>query len=206
MPNPWLPTWVVVVFAAVFVVIMLLHVQHVVEMGSPRRWWHGGHVLMAAAMLVMLVPIGGLPAVGPLGSSVCAAAAAGLGGSRLVLHRPAPRSLLWPLLVVDLLAMAYMFAMEAVGTAWLTLPLVAWFVLQAWGWFGGGLFPMVAALGAADPPAARGASNTPVGQVPAVVRALPGTGDLALRISLATMATGMAYMLLAMQFGMSMGA
>lgn len=169
--------------------------------------------------------------------------ALGLVVARLRRWRPGP---LWAASVVDLAAMAYMFAMMSTGLAWLSVLAATWFTVQAvgWGtgWYGGMLehgglgdtapptHDADSALASPDrtpdPPPAKAqtqaqaqaqaqveapggavtlATPTRTARVAAIGQRVidGGRRDWSVRVTLTVMAVGMAYMLLAMQFGMS---
>lgn len=221
MVNTWLPNWVGVVWAMVFAVIVVAHVWHIIVTTGRHRLWHCAHVLMALGMIVMFIPTGHTVVSSEFGEVVFGVAATAVVG--LLVADPlrgGTAGRLWMVTVVDLAAMVYMFAMMTTRLVWLTIPLVIWFVLQATGWATGRLYTAVnhGGLGASQPRPARalggvGAARRPPAGSPrdqphqAPEAHSHDTGSSAHRsvisITLALMALGMAYMLVAMQFGMS---
>lgn len=231
MSNPWIPVPVGATWAALFALIVLVHGAHVVLMGGRHRQWHAGHVLMAVGMVVMFLPTGGMLVPATVGVGVFGLAA-GLVVVTLAVFRwrAAPLGTLWLASVIDLVAMAYMFAMMSTRVDWLSVLAAAWFAAQALGWASGWLGGVlergglgessppthaapVAALeheSPSDPEPAEPARSPVSTLAPArVVTAMRqrvidgGRRDLSVRISLTVMAIGMGYMLLAMQFGMA---
>jgi methionine sulfoxide reductase heme-binding subunit len=184
--NPWLPCALMVIAALVYVVILVVHVGHLRDIGIRGRVWHLGHVLMALGMIDMFVPTGRMPVPAGVGAVVFALAALVMLGFTAALAVRGERvGWLWPVAGFDLAAMAYMFTLP--GAPWLTGLLVGWFVLQAAGWATG----VLPGVGVGQPPDRSGAS---VGS---------GYHDLSVRVTLAAMGLGMAYMFLAMQLGMA---
>ncbi|WP_170110910.1 DUF5134 domain-containing protein [Antricoccus suffuscus] len=53
MDMPLLPGWLEVLWALVLGAVAITHLWHVWWMSGRARWWHLAHVLMAAAMMVM---------------------------------------------------------------------------------------------------------------------------------------------------------
>lgn len=232
MTSAWIPGPVAVVWTVLFVVVLLVHLGHAGVMRGRHRFWHIGHVLMAAGMVVMfwLAGSGGLVPARP-GVVVFVAAALVLGVSLVVAWaRGVALGPLWLVSVADLAWMAYMFAMTGTRLVWLSVLGVVWFGVQVVGWAGGrlgrvlehgglgdpapGSLPLVSQSVARSTAGSAGsgeaeAASGPVGTgTPAGVAQLRGVidgghRDWSVRASLTVMALGMAYMLLAMQFGMS---
>lgn len=182
MTSTWLPLWLALAWAAVFMAIAGVHVWHVLAPAGLHRLWHLVHVLMAAGMVLMLVPAA-MAAIPVVYGGLTFALAAVLIAVLLVRERSyrRPVGVLWLAAVVDLAAMAYMFAMMSYRLLGLTVVLIAWFVLQAVSWAGG------RPLGGGSPPRPPEAISRP----------------MSLRISLCAMCIGMAYMLVVMQWGTS---
>jgi Domain of unknown function (DUF5134) len=213
MMNSWLPSWLGLTLATVFGVILIVHLYHAIALTRRERLWHCVHVLMATGMIVMFAPTGRMAAWNVVGAVVFAVAVLTLGGL-LVRERAHSRHLgaLWLVAAVDLAAMGYMFAMMDFRLLWLTVALAGWFVVQATGWTSGRLYTTLAhgGLGGAQP-------DRPVGTT--AVRTLAGSAakqpqpasrhqlhrgsshQTVIRATLAVMSMGMAYMLIAMQFG-----
>jgi hypothetical protein len=211
--NPLLPGPVRITGALAYVVILLVHCWHVRACQPEKRFWHAGHILMALGMIDMFAPGGGMLVPATAGALIFAAAAA-LIVTYLVAAaaRGTATGGLWPLAGLDLAGMVYMFTIPIPGLSWLTGLLVGWFVLQGIGWalklLPGRAEPGEPTTARQPTPAAvavAGASGSaPVATLPAptvATRAATG-GDLSVRISLAAMSLGMAYMFVAMQLGM----
>jgi len=172
--STWIPGWVGLTWVLIYAVIACWHLGHLVVMGGSGWVWHAGHVLMAAGMIDMFWPWGGMPAGPGVGEAIFAAAAAGsLAVVTVSSARGRPVSRLWLLTTADLAVMVYMFALASLRyLVAVTVMLAAWQLAEAAAWAAG-------RLGA-------------------------GRDGAGLRVSLALMSAGMAYMLLAMQFGMAM--
>jgi hypothetical protein len=213
MMNSWLPPWLGVTLATVFGVIVIVHLYHVLVLPGRQRLWHGVHVLMATGMIIMFAPTGRLVVWNVAGAAVFAAAAVTLAGL-LVRRRAHGHHLgtLWLIATLDLATMVYMFAMMDLRLLWLTVALAAWFIVQATGWTTARLYTTLAHGGLGDPP-----PNGPTTTVPTPTptestgnQPHPGppthphhgnTHRNLIRATLAMMSMGMAYMLIAMQFG-----
>jgi hypothetical protein len=228
--NPWLPPWLGVAAVAVFAVMVAIHLGHTYSAPGRVAVWHLAHVLMALGMIVMFLPTGGMVVPAGVGEVVFAAAALATGGFRIVtLVRGSPVGWLWLILGIDLAAMVYMFALPTTPLEWLTVALVAWFALQAMGWATGRLCLLAAESGLSRSPETT--SIRVPATVPATGSAESGPVDLraaadsggstdsadttaagkaahaqldsgTIRLTLTVMSVAMAYMLLAMQFGM----
>lgn len=188
--NTWLPTWVRILGEVVFAVIVTVHLWHLRAPSRRERAWHTGHVLTALAMMDMFAPTNRVIVAGRIGKLVFAAAViATLVYIGVVLVRAERLGWLWPALAADFAAMVYMFVMPVPGLSWLTWILVGWLTLQAVGWLTGAL-PARADLGSprGGPAAAACGFLQP---------------DLGVRLSLAAMNLGMAYMFVAMELGMA---
>lgn len=119
-----------IVAAVLFTGVGIVHVLHARDCRWQLRAWHIGHVLMAAGMVLMNLPVLSPP---PLAGQVVFCACA-LGAMLLGLTgrmRGHGLGTLWPAAVVDLLGMAYMYAE---GSTWLTILFAAWFLVQAVCW------------------------------------------------------------------------
>lgn len=208
MPIAYLPTWAAVLVTVLLLAVLAVHLRHVVALEGRHRMWHGVHVLMAAGMVVMVAPtqVPLLPA--PAGAAGYGVAAAILLGLVVTVPVPPQRiGALWLVSVLDLAAMAYMFALPALGIAWVTVLLALWFVVQAVGWLTAGLLAALddGGLGTPLPPAAAARRSVAAPSRPATTHTT--SSRVVLRLSLGFMAAVMAAMLLAMQFpppGMAM--
>jgi hypothetical protein len=188
--NTWLPMWVRVVGVVGFAVVVAVHLWHLRATTSRERAWHTGHVVMALGMIDMFASTHRLIVDARIGKLVFAVAVvATLAYVGAVVARGERPGWLWPALAADFAAMVYMFVMPTRGLAWLTGILVAWSVLQAAGWVTGAL-PARANLGS---PRGRSAATA----------CEASRRDLIVRVSLAAMSLGMAYMFAAMAVGMA---
>jgi hypothetical protein len=192
-----LPNWLAVVWMLVFFVIIAIHARHVMESQGQRRYWHSGHVLMALGMAFMFAPASVDHFNIPIGFWSLAFANAAIAILLWMLAQAfAGRgvNLLWLVMAFDLGAMAYMWSPTGFQAP-ITWLLVAYFLGQAALWvtdrmrsydehtiFGGG----------------GNISVTPEGAVAASV-AEPLICFKDLRVSMAAMTVGMAYMFAAMQ-------
>ena len=194
-----LPNWLAVIWMLVFFVIIATHARHVLESAGQRRWWHSGHVFMAIGMAVMFAPASvdyfHIP-TGFWSLAFANGAIAILLWMLVQVFAGRGANLLWLLMAFDLGAMAYMWSPSGFQAP-ITWLLVAYFAAQAvlWGTdrmrdldertiFGGGV------------------SVTPEGALAASV-AEPLICFKDLRLSMAAMTIGMAYMFAAMQLVMS---
>jgi len=189
MSNRWLPTALRVFAVLVYAAVVAVHVWHLRAGARAERAWHSIHVLMALGMIAMYAPNGQAVVSAQLAKLVfTAATAATLLYIAAVLIRGQRLGWLWVAAAADLAAMVYMFALPVSGFGWLTALLVGWAVLQALGWLTG-VLPAHADLGSPQP------------------GCLTSTGssrrEISVRVTLAAMSLGMAYMFLAMTFGMS---
>lgn len=198
-PN-LLPEWLLIGGAVMFLLIAGAHLGHLAMTSGERRAWHVLHVLMALGMAIMYAP----PTVNPFAIDAgvwqllfaCAGAAvavrwlAGAGGI-------APGNPLWLLAAIDLGAMVYMWSPGTFLPA-LTWTLVAYLVLEGALWVASAY-----RLLDAGTPLIRWGGLTPSADGAALVvagaKADSLVGGLDISVSMTAMATGMAYMLVAMQ-------
>jgi|GEM_PF-829985 len=194
-----LPNWLAVIWMLVFFVIIAIHGRHVLESEGQRRYWHSGHVFMAVGMAVMYAPGSVNHFNIPTGFWSLAFAN---GAIAIVLWMMVQAfagrgtNLLWLLMAFDLAAMAYMWSPTGFQAP-ITWLLVAYFAGQAalWGTNRMRDFDERTILGGA-------VSVTPQGALAASV-AEPLICYKDLRVSMAAMTIGMAYMFAAMQLVMS---
>lgn len=196
-PTNILPSWLAVLWMLVFFVIIVVHGRHVLESEGQRRFWHSGHVLMAVGMAVMYAPASVDHFDIPTGFWSLAFANAAIAIVLWVLVQAfAGRgtNVLWLLMAFDLAAMAYMWSGFQAPITWL---LVAYFAGQAvlWGTDRMRALDERTILGGA-------VSVTPDGALTASV-AEPLICYKDLRVSMAAMTIGMAYMFAAMQLPFS---
>jgi hypothetical protein len=188
-----LPTWLAVLWALVMIVVFAVHFRHALESSGQRRIWHSGHVLMAGGMTVMYAPESINPVhVASAVWEVAFATAAVLILAGILAALVSRRSVnaLWPLAATDMAVMAYMWstAPRATGLTWL---LAACFGGTSALWLDD-------RMRAVDRRFIVGAyAITPEGALGAAA-AEPLICDRNLRVSMAAMALGMAYMLAAM--------
>jgi len=225
MTSTWLPIWLAWGWVAVFAGILVVHLWHLLVLVGRERLWHGVHVLMAAALVAMFLPSGAtrLPVAGIVAALLAVAVAIGA-----LLARARPRSPAGAVVVrldLDLAAMSYMAAMMTARSAPVTVALTVWFAAQATGWVSGRLCRVladnglcvnaaVAAVGVPGPGAhlGLGTESGTVGKdkgrrrLPPVLSAHPegGAHERVLGVSLGLLAIGMAYMLIVMQWTMTM--
>lgn len=199
---PLLPTWLGVVWTAVFAGIAVSHLRHMAQTTGQRRPWHACHVLMAVGMAFMYLPASLDPFHLPVGFWKLAFAAAGLiaavwsigGVGRTV-------TVVWLLTAIDLGAMLYMWSgSERAGNAPVTWMLAAYLTAEAVAWafdlyqrIDGGS-PLVSWRALAAQP---GGGRVGVTATAARTESLLGTLDIS--ASMVAMTVGMAYMLVAMQ-------
>jgi len=194
-----LPSWLSVLWMLVFFAIVAIHARHVLESEGQRRFWHSGHVLMAVGMAVMYAP-GSVDHFNiPTGFWSLAFANAAIAivlWTMVQAFAGRGTNLLWLVMAFDLGAMAYMWSPSGFQAP-ITWLLVAYFAGQAvlWGTDRMRNLDERTILGGA-------VSVTPEGALAASV-AEPLICYKDLRVSMAAMTLGMAYMFAAMQLVMS---
>lgn len=231
----WVAVAWTVVFAGVLAIHLrnMVALRRMVVVTGRSRLWHGVHVLMALGMIDMYWPTGTMPVGARPAQVVYAGAAAGLGAMIAIdavrYRRPV---WLWTIAVVDMVAMAYMFLLTSIDAlAAVTVLLAVWSVAQSLGWASGFLataapygdsaaVQATRVLGGHAPAPDTAARASAGGQAPATSTAVVAAavaGPVARpvtvraahtrpsRVTLTLMNVGMAYMLLAMQFGMATG-
>jgi hypothetical protein len=194
-----LPDWLAVIWTLVFIAIVAVHVRHVRDSDDgQRRIWHSGHVLMAFGMAFMFAPASIDHFDVPAGFWQLAFANGAIAALVWILIQALDGravNVLWLVMAIDLAAMAYMWSPSGFQAP-LTWLLVAYFAAQSLLWvtdrmrdvdqralFGGGV------------------SVTPAGTV-TMSAAEPLVCFRDLRVSMAAMTLGMAYMFAAMQLAM----
>jgi hypothetical protein len=193
-----LPIWLAVLCTLVFFAIIASHARHVLESEGQRRWWHSGHVAMAIGMAFMFAPASIDAFNIPTGFWSLAFANGAIAIVLWMLVQAlAGRStnLLWLLIAFDLGAMAYMWSPTGFQAP-MTWLLVAYFAAQAVLWATNRMrdFDERTILGGA-------VSVTPEGTLATSI-AEPLICFKDLRVSMAAMTIGMAYMFAAMQVAM----
>jgi hypothetical protein len=188
-----LPTWLAVLWTLVMIGVFAVHFRHARESSGQRRVWHSGHVLMALGMAFMFAPasIDPVHIAGRVWQLAFAAAAVLiLAGILAALVSRWSVNALWPLAAIDMAVMAYMWSTATRATA-LTWLLAACFTGASALWLGD-------RMRSVDRRFIVGAyAITPEGAL-GVAAAEPLICDRKLRVSMAAMALGMAYMLAAM--------
>jgi hypothetical protein len=189
-----LPSWLAVGWTLVFLAILAVHGRHALDSDGQRRQWHIGHVLMALGMAFMFALFADAFST-PTG--LWSAAFAGLAIAvvlSMIVMALAGRGTnpLWLLMAIDLAAMAYMWSPSGPQAA-IAWPLVAYFAWQAALWSTNWMRRLDGRtiFGGAVGVTAEGAL------VETVAEPLICHQDL--RVSMAAMTLGMAYMFAAMQ-------
>jgi Domain of unknown function (DUF5134) len=190
-----LPSWLAVLWMLAFFAIVAVHARHVLESQGQRRFWHSGHVFMAIGMAFMFAPASVDYFDVPTGFWSLAFANGALAVLLWMLVQAFSgrgTNMLWLVMAFDLGAMAYMWSPSGFQAP-LTWLLVAYFAAQAllWGTNQMRNFDERTMLGGA-------VSVSPDGALTASV-AEPLICFKDLRVSMAVMTFGMAYMFAAMQ-------
>jgi hypothetical protein len=193
-----LPEWLAVIWMLVFIAVVVIHALHLRDTHGQRRVWHSGHVLMALGMAFMFAPASIDHFDIPSGFWQLAFANGALAIFAWMLAQALHRhaiNVLWPVMAIDLGAMAYMWSPSGFQAP-LTWLLVAWFIVQSLLWVSDRMREVdhKALLGG-------GFSVTPDGAV-AMSTAEPLVCFRDLRVSMFAMTLGMAYMFAAMQLAM----
>jgi Domain of unknown function (DUF5134) len=186
-----LPQWLEIVWTAVFAAVGCSHLRHMLRAAGQRRAWHACHVLMAAGMAFMYLPVATVPA--SFWQLVFAAAGVitafwALGGVGFV------ATTIWLLTALDLGVMLLMWSGTHVSAA-LVLVVVAYLAVEAGLWLLDTYRRLdgSAALINWQLLSAEGESVTVARPVAASL-----LGELDITASMVAMAAGMAYMLIAM--------
>jgi hypothetical protein len=218
--NRLIPGWAGSGWTVICLLTVVLHLGHLSDLRGRARLWHGAHVLMGLGMMAMFWPVGGVTPGGQhVAEAVFGAALAGLLiGTVVDLARRRRVTIVWWTTAVELVGMSYMFAPASYRAPLPTATLVGWFLVEAVGWAGGWLHlvspstrsPRVASdraeradpVESDDPPRVSveaGRSGGPLRPRRTSAMALP------VRISMALMSIGAAYMLVVMQFAADRG-
>lgn len=221
MQMPLLPQWLRWAWVVALCVVLLVHLWHVHSMSGQARWWHVGHVVMAAGMITMFVvrePAhvglywGGVALFGALALAMV------LGGAALW-RRDRLLNWLWAGSTVDMVAMTYMALPNDKRDLGLTLVLVAYLTVEVVVWLTDPLPRMLARqvhtlvqrrapelVPAADAGTLAVAATRPRAARPAVAsdsscESMRLVADVNgwVRVTLAVMSASMGWMLLAMQ-------
>lgn len=194
-----LPNWLAVLWTLAFFAIIVIHGRHVLESEGQRRIWHSGHVVMALGMAFMYAPASidhfNIPA-GFWSLAFANGAIAILLWVLVQAFAGRGTNVLWLVMAFDLGAMAYMWSPTGFQAP-ITWLLVAYFAAQSALWASDRMRSIDerTILGG-------GVSVTPEGALAAGV-AEPLICFKDLRLSMAAMTIGMAYMFAAMQLAMS---
>ena len=193
----FVPEWLGIAGAAVFVVIAASHLRHFATAVGQQRPWHTCHVLIAIGMAFMYAP----SAIDPLGIparfwQIVFAAACVLAALWAISGAQRTPTLMWLLTAIDLGAMLCMWTAN-VSTA-LRWALVIYLSIQASLWAldayrrvdGDSPVINLSALSAAPAGASLSLAGT---------RAESLLGDLDISVSMVLMSVGMAWMFAAMQ-------
>lgn len=204
MSMSLLPMWLRIGWAVALGAVVLVHLWHVRSRPGQARCWHAGHTVMALGMMAMYLLAhdahAGLYRAGVTlfgGWAVALAVTA-----FVVLLREGVLNRLWVAAAADMLAMAYMLL--PTHAAGVSLVLVVYLFCQTLAWALGmwtrpAVRPSVhgSSAGTPEPTAGRStAAAAPAAGSPA--GGLIVHDGVAIRISLAVMAAGMAYMIAAM--------
>lgn len=189
-----LPDWLALIWAIAFLGVFAVHFRHLVDTRGRRRLWHATHVLMAVSMVFMFLPASILDP----GIPVSFWQTAFTGGAAVILvwllteaidrH---PINGLWVVVIIDLVAMVYMWSSGAYRPA-LTWLLVVYFAVQTFLW-------ATDRMRDADRVALHGDYTVAADGAVAAAAAAPLICSRDIRVSMCTMSLGMAYMLAAMQ-------
>lgn len=175
-----LPGWLTAAWVVVLCAAWLLHLWHARSMRGGPRWWHAGHMVMAAGMIAMYVlPQAHHPRLYWAGVCVFAALGAGSGTLAAAAWRRTGRpDWLWTAATADMAAMTYMSLPAADRAALPSYLLVTYLCVEALLW----------ALVPSPSPRMRAAGHDRA--------ASPSPG---VRATLAVMSVSMAWMLVVMQ-------
>ncbi|MGH3547209.1 MAG: hypothetical protein ACRDQU_03605 [Pseudonocardiaceae bacterium] len=209
---PPLPDWLRVVWVVALGVVIVTHLWHAYCKLGQCRWWHAGHIVMAVGMVVMYLP-GSMARAGLSRTGVAlfgGAALATAGAAAVLRRREGAFNLLWAVVAVDLLIMAYMWLPAAIRPSPLDYALAGYLGCQLLAWSLGlwerdpviarrpepaAAAPMMARAGPGKLLAARPPAPT---TIPPAAVGLVVHRDLAVRASLAVMVASMGYMLIVM--------
>lgn len=215
MSMPLLPAWLRVVWVLALSTAVVAHAGHAWAMPGQRRWWHVGHTVMAVGMALMYaLPRMHHPVLYQAGLVLFVLLAiAEIAATVVFRHREGVVNPLWALAAVDMLAMAYMLLPMAFRPGWLTFVFVVYLAGQvvAWAFGAWDRLPVFrpsgttseasargrAAAGRSDGPALLATDPVPEYDAGSVV-GLTTHSTVAVRVTLAIMAAGMAYMLAVM--------
>ena len=190
MPLPdLLPAWLVAIWIAALLVVVIFHCGHLAHKGGQNRWYHCAHIVMLLGMIYMFASM----AVGraPIPAALWTTAYVGISLALMIwmvdrFLRREPFSYLWVLTLIQQVAMIYMFlpaerwhiSITVVWILYFAVEAVAWLI----GWCGERPRREGIAIGAGDPRLVTSIGHTTL------------TGSIAMAI----MPASMSYMFLAM--------
>lgn len=133
---PLLPGWLALVLTVALCAVWLLHLRHAWVMRGSRRWWHAGHMAMAAGMIAMcLLPQAQHARLYWAGVCAFGALGAGAGSFTVAIWRREGRpDWLWVAATADMGAMAYMSLPATDRAALLSYLFVAYLCVEALLW------------------------------------------------------------------------
>ncbi len=190
-----LPSWLAVIWTLVFIVIIVIHAQHLRDTHGQQRIWHSGHVLMAFGMAFMFAPASIDHFNIPSGFWQLAFANGAIAVVAWMLVQALSGraiNVLWLVMAIDLGAMAYMWSPSGF-LAPITWLLVAYFVAQSLMWLSDRMRSVD------HKTLLPGSLSVTPGGTVAIAVAEPLVCFRDLRLSMFAMTLGMAYMFAAMQ-------
>lgn len=127
--------WLDLLWNTAFCMVGVSHTWHAVHGRGPQRWWHLVHTIMAAGMMFMYFPSAHSTSLNWIGATVFGL----LGLVLLVLVaawtvRESGIDPHWPMLLVEIVAMSYVFAQQGKEKSVLGILFGVYFGLQAIVW------------------------------------------------------------------------
>lgn len=191
MTGTGIPDAARVLWTVLLCAVIALHGGHAVAQRGAYRWWHAGHILMAAGMVAMFLPVPMTSTTNDVGVLVYSCAAAGaVGYTGLSRDRTGIVDSVWLLSTVDMLVMVYMFLAPGSTPALLDNVLIGYLGLATVLWLTG-VLPRWTGRRTAVAQASGGTATAVRADL--VLHCTP-----AVRTTLAVMTASMAYMLAAM--------
>lgn len=199
MDSALLPGWLRVFWAVLLFGVVVAHTAHASLMRGQRRWWHGVHTAMAAAMLLMyLLPQMSYPGPYHAGLALFAVLTVSLIVSTALLHRrEGTVSPLWIATAADMLAMTYMLLPTAARPEAVSYLLAGYLACSAIAW-ALGLWHRLPALAEPEPALGNGQRLPARDARPAGAVGLTLDSSIDVRATLAVLAASMGYMLVGM--------
>lgn len=209
----FLPGWLRLVWVVALAVVVHVHLWHAAAMHGQQRWWHTGHVIMAAGMIAMYAFMMSWPSVMDVTLAVFSVMSAMVIATTVLWwRREGVVNPVWVVAAVDMLVMVYMSLPAWSRPSLLTWLLLAYLGIEAlfwtfrvWAWL-----PVYRASGPAPTAysSAVAASGGPGAAVPdsGSQGSTPGAASVGLNarvsidaaLSIAVMVASMAYMLAVM--------